>query len=118
MTDPSGGFQSAASILNTASGGFHTAAADTKTIMLNLETFLTTATKTYQGTQAQAFRSLHFALQDEQRIIKEKLFFLEGGAADGAGTLAQTNQQITDDQANLTKQVGSGGGIYNGLTPQ
>ena len=115
MTDPSGGFQSAASILNKASGGFHIAANETKTIMFNLEQFILTAMKTYQGAQARAFQSLHIALQDEQQIIKEKLFFLEGGSADGASSVTSGDTQIAEAQANLGKGVGDGA-IYSGLT--
>jgi hypothetical protein len=117
MTVPNNGFQGSESILKTASGGFHDAAAQTRLTMTNLETFLDSATKTYQGTQAQAFRALHLALQDEQEIVRQSLDFLEGGAADGSLTLGTTNQNIADDQMNLLKQTGSGGGaIFSGLT--
>lgn len=115
MTDPNGGFQSAASILTKASGGFHTAAGETKTIMFNLEQFILTAMKTYQGAQARAFQSLHIALQDEQQIIKEKLFFLEGGSSDSASSVRTDDTQLAEAQANLAKQSGDGA-IYGGLT--
>jgi hypothetical protein len=118
MTIPNNGFQAAESILKTASTGFLDAAAQTRMTMRNLEDYLTQATANYQGTQAQAFRSLHLALQDEQEIVRQNLDFLQTGAEEGATTLGTTNQQITDDQMNLLKQVGSNGGgtIYNGLT--
>ena len=118
MSIPNNGFQGSESILKTASGGFLDAAAQTKTTMANLETFLGNATRTYLGTQAQAFRALHFSLQDEQEIVKQSLDFLQVGSHDGAGTLGTTNQNIADDQMNLLKQSGGGGGgaIFSGLT--
>lgn len=115
MTDPSGGFQSAGSILNKASGGFNIAARETRTIMFNLEQFIQTAMKSYQGAQARAFQSLHIALQDEQEIIKEKLFFLEGGSADSSKSVTSGDTQIAEAQANLGKGVGDGA-IFSGLT--
>jgi hypothetical protein len=115
MTDPSGGFQAAASILDKASGGFHIAAGETKTIMFNLEQFILTAMRTYQGAQARAFQSLHIALQDEQTIIKEKLLFLEGGSADGSRSVTAGDTQIAEAQANLGKTVGDGG-LFSGFT--
>jgi len=84
-------------------------------IMGDLEAFLQNATRTYQGSQADAFRALHFDLQDEQETIRKCLEFLTVGAQDSGTSLVTSNDQIAQDQAQLQKSF-AGGSIFGGLT--
>jgi len=113
--DPSNGFQASHGMLHQASGGFNSAAAQTRKIMGDLEAFLQNATRTYQGSQADAFRALHFDLQDEQETIRKCLEFLTVGAQDSGTSLVTSNDQIAQDQAQLQKSF-AGGSIFGGLT--